>query len=188
MFPTVHQVDQGVARDLIAPTLPADLAAAGAVILRVATQSMLQDDPTFAPYGWTHCLTLPQAVLSVRPWLADATRSTAIAATYVVAFRAAEGARDIDIEWRPEPTRVPLDDALDGRSRHRGERGVPRARRRARGLGARRSRRGPRRTKTRTSRSTRSRASPRPRPTRRSGGCTSRPRRISRAWWKAFAR
>ena len=42
-----------------------------------------------APYGWTHCLTLSQAVLSIRPWIADPTRAAAIAATYVVAFRAA---------------------------------------------------------------------------------------------------
>lgn len=114
IFPTVHQVDSaGVARDLIASTLPSDLPGAGAVIMRVATSSMLQDDPTFAPYGWTHCLTLPQSVLSIRPWLSDATRTTAIAATYVVAFRAAVGARDVDVDWRPGPTPVALHDALD---------------------------------------------------------------------------
>ena len=113
IFPVVHQVDNGgLARELIAPTLPTNLPAAGAVILRVAAASMLQDDPAFAPYGWTHCLTLPQSVLSIRPWLADATRATAIAATYVAAFRAAEGARDVDIDRRPEPTRVALHDAL----------------------------------------------------------------------------
>ena len=114
------------------------------------------------------------------------TRSTAIAATYVVAFRAAEGARDIDTDWRPEPTRVPLADALNADPATAAERGVPRERGRARDLDPRARRRAPRRTRTRTSRSTRSRASPRPRPTRRSGGCTSRPRRTSRAWWKAL--
>ena len=119
VFPTVHQVDNspvdkgGLARDLIAPTLPANLPDAGAAIVRVATSSMLQDDPKFAPYGWTHCLTLPQGVLGIRPWLSDAARAAAIAATYVVAFRAAEGARDVDIDWRPAPTGVTLPDALD---------------------------------------------------------------------------
>jgi hypothetical protein len=114
IFPTLHQVDNGgVARNVIAPNLPANVAAAGAPLMRVAASSMLQDDPTFAPFGWTHCLTLPQAVLNVRPWLSDWTRATAIAATYVVAFRAAEGAHDIDPDWRPAPTRVGLDDALD---------------------------------------------------------------------------
>jgi hypothetical protein len=113
IFPTVYQVDGVVARDVIAPNLPTNVAAAGAPIMRVAASSMLQDDPPFAPYGWTHCLTLPQAVLNVRPWLSDWKRATAIAATYVVAFRAAEGAHAIDPEWRPAPTRVALDDALD---------------------------------------------------------------------------
>jgi len=114
IFPTVHQVDSGgVARDVIAPNLPGNIPAAGAPIMRVAASSMLQDDPTFAPYGWTHCLTLPQAVLNVRPWLSDWKRATAIAATYVVAFRAAEGAHAVDPDWRPAPTRVGLADALD---------------------------------------------------------------------------
>jgi hypothetical protein len=40
------------------------------------------------------------------------TRAAAIAATYLVAFRAAEGAHDIDIDWRPEPTPVALEAAL----------------------------------------------------------------------------
>jgi len=74
---------------------------------------MLQDDPTFAPYGWTHCLTLPQAVLNIRPWLSDNARTTAIAATYVVAFRAAESSGEVDIDWRPAPTSVAPRDAID---------------------------------------------------------------------------
>ena len=114
VFPTVHQVDNGgVAHDVIAPALPTNFGAAGAAIMRVAATSMLQDDPTFAPYGWTHCLTLPQAVLNIRPWLSDNARTTAIAATYVVAFRAAESSGEVDIDWRPPPTSVAPRGAID---------------------------------------------------------------------------
>ena len=109
----MHQVDSGgQARDIIAASLPSDLAAAGNVIRHVAAASMLQDDPAFAPYGWTHCLTLPQAVLGISPWLENATAAAAIAATYVVGFRAAESSRDIDLHWEPERAAVDPIEAL----------------------------------------------------------------------------
>ncbi len=114
VFPTVHQVDAGgQARAVIAAALPPELADARAACLRVAACSMLQDDPAFAAYGWSHCLTLPQGVLGITPWLSDPTTAAAIAATYVVAFRAAEGAHAVDPALRPAPTDVALDDALD---------------------------------------------------------------------------
>jgi hypothetical protein len=74
---------------------------------------MLQDDPTFAPYGWTHCLTLSQAAIGVRHRLADPVRAAAIAATYVVAFRAAEGAHTIDAGFEPARTGGTAFAALD---------------------------------------------------------------------------
>ena len=102
VFPTVHQVDAGgQARAIVEPNLPADLDRANRTIQRIAAQSMLQDDPTFAPYGWTHCLTLSQAAIGIRHRLADPVRAAAIAATYVVAFRAAEGAHMIDARFEP---------------------------------------------------------------------------------------
>ena len=73
---------------------------------------MLQDDPAFAPYGWTHCLTLPQAVLGILPWLENATAASAIAATYVVGFRVAESSRAIEANWEPERSEVDPIDAL----------------------------------------------------------------------------
>jgi len=114
VFPTVHQVDSGgQARDAIATSLPSDLAAAGAAILRVAAVSMLQDDVAFAPYGWSHCLTLPQSVLGIVTWLSDPTVATAIAATYVVAFRAAQGGGAVDVDRVPERTSVRPRDGID---------------------------------------------------------------------------
>ncbi len=114
VFPTVHQVDnEGRARAVIGSTLPSDPAVAGRTILAVAAHSMLQDDPKFAPYGWSHCLTLPQSVLGLAPLLSNSDVASAIAATYVIAFRAAEGCRDIDLRWEPEHTKVALIEALD---------------------------------------------------------------------------
>lgn len=69
------------------------------VILRTATASMLLDDPDHAPYGWSHCLTIPQGLLSTLPTTSRPTETLAIAATHVVGFRAALGAQplaDID--------------------------------------------------------------------------------------------
>ncbi len=114
IFPTVHQVDcGGQARDVINASLPSDLAAAGRAMLRVAATSMLQDDITFAPYGWSHCLTLPQSVLGIIPWLSNPTVATATAATYVVAFRAAQASRDVDIDRKPDRTTTTPADAID---------------------------------------------------------------------------
>ena len=113
IYPLVRQVDGPVARDVIDGAIPADIARAAAAVQWVAASSMLQDDPAFAPYGWTHCLTLPQAIFEIVPWLPDRHVAAAVAATYVVAFRAAEGARALDLAWVPEPTATPLVAALD---------------------------------------------------------------------------
>ncbi len=115
VFPIVHQVDvSGVAHGVVNASLPSDITAAARATLHVAALSMLQDDPAFAPYGWTHCLSLPQAIFEIMPWLVDRHRAAAVAATYVVAFRAAEGADLLDLDWVPEPTSTGLVDALDG--------------------------------------------------------------------------
>ena len=115
IFPTVHQVDHdGPARALITATLPRDHATAASAILRTAAHSMLQDEPNYAPYGWSHCLTLPQSVLGITRWLPNQTTATAIAATYVVAFRAAQSSRDIDVTWAPEPDSAAFADVIQG--------------------------------------------------------------------------
>ena len=114
IFPIVHQVDTGgVASDLLRRTIPADVTAAATATLRVAALSMLHDDPAFAPYGWTHCLSLPHSIFEIMPWLVDRHRAAAVAATYVVGFRAAEGAHSVEPDWIPERTATSLLDALE---------------------------------------------------------------------------
>jgi hypothetical protein len=114
IFPLVHQVDgNGLARDVVQPNLPGDLTTAASVMLRAAMRSMLEDDPVYAPYGWTHCLTLPHAIIEVLPWVTDRRRAAAIAATYVVAFRAAESAGPLADDWAPDAVATDVIEALD---------------------------------------------------------------------------
>ena len=67
IFPTMSIVESsGLAMELLdLPTRDSDVGRAGRDLLRVAAWSMLQDTPDHAPYGWTHCLTLPQAAARV---------------------------------------------------------------------------------------------------------------------------
>jgi hypothetical protein len=70
-------------------------------LLRAAALSMLQDDPVHAPYGWTHCLTIPQAILAHSDVVSDQVRAIRIAATHVLGFRATLGRVPLT-EFSPE--------------------------------------------------------------------------------------
>jgi hypothetical protein len=94
IFPLMSQIEgSGVAARLLGPTLsPApDIAAARRTIQRAAVWSMQHDDPSQAPYGWSHALTMPQAVLSLAGNGVDARTAVAVAATFLMGFRAAHG-------------------------------------------------------------------------------------------------
>ena len=72
------------------------------ILLRAAALSMLQDDPAHAPYGWSHCFTIPQAILSLADVVSDVTRVVRIAATYVLGFRATLGSARLQYPYTPE--------------------------------------------------------------------------------------
>lgn len=66
-------------------------------VTRVAALAMVRDTPDHAPYGWTHCLTMPQAVLTLAPRLERAgVDALAVAATHVLGFRAALAVETLD--------------------------------------------------------------------------------------------
>ena len=108
---------------------------------RIAAWSMLQEPPDYAPYGWSHCLTMPQAVMGIAGDGVDVPRVTAVAATYVVGLprrtRAARARSRIGYPW---PCRTPTSRSAGRRSgagrgirvAHAGRR-ARRDRRRARG-------------------------------------------------------
>jgi hypothetical protein len=113
IFPVMHQAEEsGIASRLLSGVLATDvnLGVAQRQLGRVAALSMLQEPADHAPYGWSHCLTMPQAVLAVAAESGDAVerqRALAVAATYVVGFRAAMGQTDLDPDWAPAPPRYP---------------------------------------------------------------------------------
>jgi hypothetical protein len=105
IYPTMHLVDEsGLAAEVLdEPLRGLSVADARRTLLCVAARSMLQDDPAAAPYGWTHCLTMPQAVLESVEQGADADLAVAVAATYVLGFRSTQGRIALDPTWSPEP-------------------------------------------------------------------------------------
>lgn len=105
--PTMRAVEEsGLARELFADVWRGvDAVTAERVLSRVAAQSMLQDTVEHAPYGWTHTLTLPQAVLRMAQHTPDAQAAVAVAATFVLGFRSTLGAVRIDPD-RPLPPAV----------------------------------------------------------------------------------
>lgn len=115
IHPTMDLVDSnGMAAELLAhPTATVPVDEARRQLLRIAAMAMLQDDPAHAPYGWSHCLTMPQAALAVASRTANPHRAVAVAATYVLGFRATLSATAIDLDWTPprRPAGGPLLDA-----------------------------------------------------------------------------
>ncbi len=95
--PVMRSVDgSGVAMRLLAHALPGlTIDAAAPVILRTAAWAMLSEPTVHAPYGWSHCLTMPQGVLGIAHACADPARAIAVAATFVVGFRATMGRRPL---------------------------------------------------------------------------------------------
>lgn len=95
--PVMSSVDgTGVAMQLLAHVLPGvGVEEAARVILRTAAWAMLSEPTVHAPYGWSHCLTMPQGVLGIANACADPDRAVAVAATFVVGFRATMGRRPL---------------------------------------------------------------------------------------------
>jgi hypothetical protein len=93
IYPSMHLTEvSGLAAEVLdAPLRNLGVEDARRILLRVAAHSMLQDTPKAAPYQWTHCLTLPQAALAAVDAGADPDRAVAVAATYVLGFRALQG-------------------------------------------------------------------------------------------------
>jgi hypothetical protein len=95
--------DSGIAPKLLGGVVDdprLDVARVRAELSRIAAWSMLQE-PAHHAYGWSHCLTMPQAVMNLAGDVVDARAAVAVAATHVVGFRAALGARDLEPSFDP---------------------------------------------------------------------------------------
>jgi hypothetical protein len=106
IHPIMNQAEEsGLAARLLTGALAAepDPVTARRELARVAALSMLEEPPDYAPYGWSHCLTMPQAVLGLAGRGASRRTAVAVAATHVVGFRAALGTRSLDGRYEPPP-------------------------------------------------------------------------------------
>jgi hypothetical protein len=114
ILPTMLTIESGgFAADILGDvTTVLGVDDARGALATVALQSMLQDDPAAAPYGWTHALIMPMAVLENADVVADKTAAVRIAATFALGFRATLGARSIDFN-APCPTPAPDERAHD---------------------------------------------------------------------------
>ncbi len=74
-------------------------------LLRAAAHSMLQDDAKHAAYGWTHCLTMPLALLTNARISQNPSGAVAMASAEIYAFRATMSGIALDYQWIPEPPR-----------------------------------------------------------------------------------
>jgi len=106
IYPTMDLVDRtGTAARTVAAAFVTPADEAERRLLAVAALSMLQDEPKAAPYGWSHCLTMPQATLHTAHRLADPQRAVAVAATYTCGFRATLSTAKVDPAWEPAAPR-----------------------------------------------------------------------------------
>jgi hypothetical protein len=112
--PLVHEAGRRGVLDVLCETEGVFVAPDRALVelLRVAAQAMLQGPSHYAAYGWTHCLTLAQGALRAGRWAADLTAGTYVAAAYIASHVAAYADQPLDLDYRPEPTALGLEQAL----------------------------------------------------------------------------
>lgn len=119
IHPLMSRVDHsGLAEAQLAPTVaaardPGTRRRAGHEIMRAAAWSMVLEPDDHAAYGWSHCLTLPQAVLGIADASGDPAAALAVAATYVVGFRSALAREPLRTDLEPDDPGIPMAEALD---------------------------------------------------------------------------
>jgi hypothetical protein len=114
IYPVMSRVDDRgtAATQLDAVTGGRDVEARERAVLRAAAWSMLLEPGDHAPYGWSHCLTMPQAVLGLTG-VVDPGTALAVSATYVVGFRSALAVNPLEPVLAADDPGMPLGDAID---------------------------------------------------------------------------
>jgi len=121
IFPLMTQAQQpGVADRLLGPVLADqfDVREATRTLTRAAAWSMLHDDPEQAPYGWSHALTMPQAVLSLAGAGVPEREALAVAATFLLGFRVADGGQPLPERIEPMVARASARDVATAAALH----------------------------------------------------------------------
>ena len=88
--------------------------AAFRAVLRVCAHSMLQDDQQDAKFGWSHCLTLPQAACGLSSLNVDRKLALASTLVWIVSYRSVRSRQSLDFAWVPEKVdaSISIDEAL----------------------------------------------------------------------------
>jgi hypothetical protein len=86
-------------------------------IVRGAAHAMIQDTAQHAKYGWTHCLTIPQALWVLGPYAQDKLGVIRLASVVGVGFRHAHGRRKISDDLGLSRLKIPFSEALQQGSR-----------------------------------------------------------------------
>jgi hypothetical protein len=79
---------------------------------------MLNDDPEQAPYGWTHAMTMPQAVVSLAGAGVRSRTALAVAGTFALGFRVAHGTVDLPERILPVDSSVAAADVATAAALH----------------------------------------------------------------------
>lgn len=80
--------------------------------LRITAHAMLQDDPGNAKFGWSHCLTLPQAACGLSSLNMNRRLGLATTLVWTTAYRSILSDRPIDMSYVPKPFAGSLQEAL----------------------------------------------------------------------------
>lgn len=116
IHPTMKRIDHERTAARLAPATfgTGDVWRASTEIVRVAAWTMLHEPGPAAPYLWSHCLTMPQAVLALMPGSSGPRRLLAIAATHVAGFRSAHASTPLpSTPSPPGPSELSLIEAIE---------------------------------------------------------------------------
>ncbi|HTG31584.1 MAG TPA: hypothetical protein VLB76_01535 [Thermoanaerobaculia bacterium] len=83
-----------------------------ASICQVAATAMIEEGPDHAKFGWTHCLTIPQALWALGPFFSDKSNAVRVASIIVVGFRSSIGATRLQVSPDLPPSRLSFTESL----------------------------------------------------------------------------
>jgi hypothetical protein len=115
IYPLMSRVDEtGTAAEQLRGVVGGDdIEARSRAILRAAAWTMVLEPDDHAPYGWSHALTMPQAVLGLgSSGTIDPRTALAVAGTYVIGFRSLLAERPLVPDFPHDDPRVALEDAF----------------------------------------------------------------------------
>ena len=88
------------------------MSAAYRALLRMSARAMLQDDTDAAKFGWSHCLTQPQAAGGLARAGVAPRATLAASFVYLTAYRCNASRIALDAKWQPAPVDASVTEAL----------------------------------------------------------------------------